>query len=653
MRLRSLVPLASTTLLALALTGCGDDTTSPGGTGGNGSSTDLSAPASADLSAPADMAKTSGDMTQPPASGDMAHAPGADMTPPPPPPADMAVLDMAQPLPPDLAVPPTPVLVTTVDPGVLPIAVTINQGTAIGQGAGNGATPATLTYTRADAKNVETIVSSTNPFQSTATVPDTAAGFCDYSGATPKRVSYQTGNKFETAAGGDPMVPMAPFYFPLVYTSTVTPTGNAFGGKAPILGLFDWRPKDIDEALVAAESDDNGQTWYFMQTVLELNPDYTNPISGGYSATATNATTGCPSAITGTNANTTSPNGSIADDGWGHAAIIQLPGTGNAKTGQFLYMLDRNTNNIPGTNTPVVDNAPLHVINIAASPKFPIWNTNSTGVGANDIKSISSALANTTNTATPFTVQDSVGLLNPDGIMAVFPTAPTAALNSPVTILYVQKIVNGDTTMPAAQQCNKAPFSGKNNHDISNVRMATTTDGVNFTDLGIVQGLNDPTTVDYNGTRWVSPRGTLLDIHGDGSVWGLYFSAGNCLDGDSDAFHYIGYAESTDKMHWTVFNDINHPIASINTITVKNQAGGQTVTIPANAPVFPTQPWFAQRLYAPTATQIDATHLSMTFAGYGVQTPGSDLLNYRQIGNVVLTVSQSLPAGVPNNINAH
>ena len=105
-----------------------------------------------------------------------------------------------------------------------------------------------------------------------------------------------------------------------------------------------------------------------------------------------------------------------------------------------------------------------------------------------------------------------------------------------------------------------------------------------------------PTTVDYNRTRWVSPRGTLLDLNGDGSVWGLYFSAGNCLDGDSDAFHYIGYAESTDKVHWTVFNDINHPIASINTITTKNQADGLMVTIPAHAPVLATQPWFAQRL---------------------------------------------------------
>lgn len=548
----------------------------------------------------------------------------------------------------------TQVLVTSLDPGVAPIAVTINQGTAIGEGSENGATPSTLTNVAADPKNTQTVVSGVDPFDVTGTVPDTAAGFCDYSSTTPKRISYVTGAKFETAGvdggpGSDPMVPMAPFYFPLVYTTTLTPTGNAFGGKPPIIGLFDWRPKDIDEAVVVAESDDQGVTWYFMQTVLELNPDLTNPISGGYSASATS--TGCPAAITDTNANNTSANGSTADDGWGHASILQLPGAGNAKTGQYLYLLDRNTNG-------VVDVAPLHAINLAqASNKFPIWNTNSTATGANDIKSIESALVNTTGSTTPVVVQDTVGLLNPDGILAVFPTSPTAAAGSPVTILYVQKILNGDdtgsTAMPAAQQCTKAPFSGKTNHDISNVRLATTTDGVHFTDLGVVSGLNDPTTVDYNGTRWVAPRGTLLDIHGDGSVWGLYFSGGNCLDGDSDSFHYIGYAESSDKVHWTVFNDINHPIASINTITTTNQADGKTVTVPANPPVVPTQVWFAERLYAPTATQIDATHLSMTFAGYAVQTPGDDLLAYREIGNVVLTVSVPLPAGVPNNINAH
>ena len=348
---------------------------------------------------------------------------------------------------------------TTLDPGVTPSFVTINQGTAIGEGSLNGATPSSLTNLAGDPNNTETIVSAVNPFKSTGNVPDTAAGFCTYpDGGSPKRVSYVTGAKFETAAadGGlpDPMVPMAPFYFPLVYTTTNTTSDNAFGGKPPIIGLFDWRPKDIDEALVAAESDDLGKTWYFMQTVLELNPDYTNPISGGYSPTATS--TGCPTTIGSTNANFTSANGSQADDGWGHATVIQLPGTGNVKTGQYLYMLDRNTNAIAGTSNSIVDNAPLWVINLAptganggSSNKFPIWNSNFVGTGNNDIKSISSALNNTPDAAAPVVVQQTVGLSNPDGIMAVFPMSAADA-GAAVTVLYVQKILNGDNTGPTA-----------------------------------------------------------------------------------------------------------------------------------------------------------------------------------------------------------
>jgi hypothetical protein len=566
-------------------------------------------------------------------------------------------------------------LVTTLGAGVLPTAVTINQGTAIGEGPANGSTPFMLTNLAADPNNTQVIASSGGapPFLATGTVPDPAFGFCNYpsDGGAPTRITHNTVSSFvkvSDAGPSDPIVPLTPAYFPLVYNSAVTTSDNAFvSGKPPIVGLFDWRPKDIDEGLLAAESDDNGKSWYFMQLVLELNPDSTNPISGGYSPAAT--ATGCPATVGGTNANLVSPNGSQADDGWGHAAVIQLPGVGNAKTGQYLYMLDRNTNNLPDSGVSIVDGAPLWVVNLqgtgpngGSSPKFPIWNSNFVvadggNTSNNDIKSISSTLNQTPGSIAPINVSQTVGLANPDGIMAVFPTSPTAAAGSSVTVLWVRKILNGDNTaptaLPVAQQCTAAPFSGKVNHDIATVHLATTTDGVHFTDLGAVNGLSDPTTVDYNRTRWVSPRGTLIDVNGNGSVWGLYFSAGNCLDGDSDAFHYIGYAESTDKMNWTVYNDINSPIASINPITTVNQATGQTVTIPAHPPVIPTQPWFAERLYAPSATQIDPTHLSMTFAGYGVQTPNNDLLEYRQIGNVVLTVSQALPAGVPNNINAH
>ena len=79
------------------------------------------------------------------------------------------------------------------------MAVTINQGTAIGEGAKNGATPSTLANVAADPNNTQSVMSATDLFEATGTVPDTAAGFCEYpDGGAPKRAtSYVTGAKFE------------------------------------------------------------------------------------------------------------------------------------------------------------------------------------------------------------------------------------------------------------------------------------------------------------------------------------------------------------------------------------------------------------------------------------------------------------------------
>ena len=99
-------------------------------------------------------------------------------------------------------------------------------------------------------------------------------------------------------------------------------------------------------------------------------------------------------------------------------------------------MLDRNTNDIPGTTTEIVDGSPLWVMSLTssnatnggASNKFPIWNTNykttsgNTLLGENDIRSISSTLSQTPDGGAPITVTQTSGLTDPDGIMAVFPT---------------------------------------------------------------------------------------------------------------------------------------------------------------------------------------------------------------------------------------
>jgi hypothetical protein len=234
------------------------------------------------------------------------------------------------------------------------------------------------------------------------------------------------------------------------------------------------------------------------------------------------------------------------------------------------------------------------------------------------------------------------GLLNPDGILAAVPGT------YPVKVLYIQKQVEGDYSFPTVQQCNNPPVVTPNypysltaNHDISTVRLATTTNGINFTDLGPVTGLNDSTTVSYTGIRYVSPNGGLVPL--PGGKWGLFFGAGNCIDADSDSFHALAYAESSNLTSWTVYNGINNPIASRPTATFTDQATGSPVTVPSVAPVVgATQAWFAGRVYAPNAIVNSAgTGVSLIFDGYdqGYAAKGSakDLSSYRNVGQVFLS----------------
>ncbi len=174
-------------------------------------------------------------------------------------------------------------------------------------------------------------------------------------------------------------------------------------------------------------------------------------------------------------------------------------------------------------------------------------------------------------------------------------------------------------------------------------RLATTADGVNFTDLGPVTGLNDSTSVSWTGTRYVGPRGTLVQLLNH--RFGLFFSGGNCLDADSDAFHYIGYAESDDLRNWQVINGINNPIASIKQITVASNDSSNAntpINIPANDPVIPTQEWFWQRVYSPSVTLLRGNRVSLVFAGYKVKGPSSDYSNYRTISRTILQSARPL-----------
>lgn len=389
---------------------------------------------------------------------------------------------------------------------------------------------------------------------------------------------------------------MQPYYYPFVR-----------GTGKNLQGYFDYRAKDSNEAVVAANSKDGGLTWTFQNKVLELNPGL------------------CPSSNSTTNAQTypatTTPNpypnppasnvllsnaaGSpgATDDGQGHSIVLKIGGVSR------LYTIDRSVN--PEDNS--VDNLGLVV--------HTLTSRTLNGVEATSPDTVPNKGTRTT------------GLLNPDGILAEVPGS------YPRKVLYVQKQLNGDTTLlPSSQWCS-SPTIGyqkgkKPNTDYVTVRLARTKDGVNFTDMGPVNGLNDQTDTSLTGTRYIASRGTL--IHLPDNRYGLFFSGGNCLDADSDAFHYIGYAESPDLQHWKVINALNNPIASVQNTQVTDPSGP---AIPSISPLIPTQVWFQQRVYTPNAIINDSNdrkQVSLIFAGYSVKGPSSDYSNYRTITQVIL-----------------
>src|SRR5580698_2516869 len=123
------------------------------------------------------------------------------------------------------------------------------------------------------------------------------------------------------SGGGTPLMNAAsvvntfnPYYFPWVV-----------GSGQNVKGYFDYRPKDINEAIVEATSTNAGQSWTFQQMAEQL-------------------TTECPNS----DANTANSGGN--DDGEGHPSIISFGGM------TWLYTLNR--------STPHVDSDGLIVHNI-------------------------------------------------------------------------------------------------------------------------------------------------------------------------------------------------------------------------------------------------------------------------------------------------
>jgi hypothetical protein len=417
---------------------------------------------------------------------------------------------------------------------------------------------------------------------------------------------------------------MQPYYFPFVQ-----PSGPH------LQGFFDYRPRNEQEAMVSAFSNDWGATWHFTGMALALNPY-------------------CPSDPSDPNNNNIIVNGvqtayasnpdNAADNGLGHPFVMTVNGVAR------LYQLNRANGHI--------DHDQL-VVHTAGFPAYgyvsPLVNP-----AAGDPGGYPALTPGALPTA---------GLQSPDAILGAVPMGNVTA------VIYVEKQLKADNKPPYNQPpynyqvCPPTPpFALTNlingtprsaNHDVTTVRVATTTDGLNFTDVGKATGLFDPSTIDNHKTRYLGSGSIIRLANGH---YGMFFGGGNCLDNDSDAFHYLGYAETqnvvkgaADLQSWTVFNDLDHPILSTDTVTGPSPIG----PIPANPPVVnvtgsdaltPAQvaPWtppsgyntnfFSGRAYGPQALYTDASTLTIVFAGYNTPQPSNNLGDYRTIGRFQLQV---------------
>ena len=147
---------------------------------------------------------------------------------------------------------------------------------------------------------------------------------------------------WKAAAAGSPTrqpasstLPLAPDYFPHIVRNS----------DGTLTGYFDYRPKDADEAIIAATSTDNGQSWTYQGEALEQNPGY------------------CPT-------------GDTNDDGEGHPNVISVGGTSR------IYTLPRAAGDNAGTGMLV------HALTGGEShPLAGVPATESTGIDADDFAS--------------------------------------------------------------------------------------------------------------------------------------------------------------------------------------------------------------------------------------------------------------------------
>ncbi len=196
-------------------------------------------------------------------------------------------------------------------------------------------------------------------------------------------------------------------------------------------------------------------------------------------------------------------------------------------------------------------------------------------------------------------------------------------------------VASSDTLGAIGEGSTKPKTLFKNNEDLTVLRAAYTTDGINFTDLGAISGsdpshltdINNPEGQAFPSTinlpqgatdnpelRFVGTRGTII-TNPDGSI-GMFDSGAWESDGDSDAFDQIFYTSSTDGVHWSQPVVIESTDYTFSARQQQDAALGGGTDDPLAISAY-----FAGRAYSPTVVQNPDHTLTMIFSGYSTPKP--------------------------------
>ncbi len=194
-----------------------------------------------------------------------------------------------------------------------------------------------------------------------------------------------------------------------------------------------------------------------------------------------------------------------------------------------------------------------------------------------------------------------------------------------------------------------------NNEDLTELRAAYTTDGVNFHDLGAISGstsgagndtgsYDDVSNPDQQSSpkssaeastatptptspanlpsgssdqielRYIGSRGAIV-TNPDGTL-GMFLSGAWASDGDSDAFNQIFYSESSNGKEWSVPKVVLSTEYAFNASREQDEAlaGGTDAPLGVSA-------YYSGRAYGPAVVQNPDGSLTMVFSGYRLPKP--------------------------------